>query len=243
MEKIEPVGRRITKLTGPLIQRVVGMPMPGDDVFNAGEDLFRRLEHMHALLADPARTSVRVVLTLEQVVIKEAQRSFTYFHLYDYPTDLVVANRVLPQAVGPYFNEWYETQQRYRPMVQDLFAPIPVRDAPFFDREVVGQKMLLELADALYGDLDPTQEFYRGRPYSVVRDDGEFVLSVELPFASKEQIHLSRHADELVIDVGAWRRNLVLPRALLEAQTQGAKFEDHVLKIRFAAPPRSGNGR
>jgi arsenite-transporting ATPase len=243
MEKIEPVGRRITKLTGPLIQRVVGMPMPGDDVFNAGEDLFRRLEHMHALLSDPARTSVRVVLTLEQVVIKEAQRSFTYFHLYDYPTDLVVANRVLPSAVGSYFNEWYETQQRYRPMVRDLFAPIPVRDAPFFDREVVGQPMLLQLADALYGDLDPTREFYRGRPYSVVRDDGEYVLSLELPFASKEQIHLSRHADELVIDVGAWRRNLVLPRALLEAPAQGAKFEDHVLKIRFAAPTRSGNGR
>src|SRR6059036_3193787 len=31
MEKIEPIGRRITKLTGPFIQRVVGMPMPGDD--------------------------------------------------------------------------------------------------------------------------------------------------------------------------------------------------------------------
>ena len=243
MEKIEPIGRRITKLTGPLIQRVVGMPMPGDDVFNAGEDLFRRLEHMHRLLSDPARTSVRVVLTLEQVVIKEAQRSFTYFHLYDYPTDLVVANRVLPRSVGPYFSGWYETQQRYRPMVADLFAPIPVRDAPFFDREVVGQPMLLQLADALYGDLDPTTAFYRGRPYSVVRDDGEFVQSLELPFASKEQIHLSRHADELVIDVGTWRRNLVLPRALLEAPTRGAKFEDHVLKIRFTAPKRSGNGR
>jgi arsenite-transporting ATPase len=102
--------------------------------------------------------------------------------------------------------------------------------------------MLLQLADALYGDLDPTQHFYRGRPYSVVRNDGEFVLSVELPFASKEQIGLSRHADELVIDVGTWRRNLVLPRALLEAPTRGAKFEDHVLKIRFAAPTRSGNG-
>src|SRR5438477_3357552 len=46
MEKIEPIGRRISKLTGPFIQRVVGMPMPGDDVFNAGEDLFRRLEYM-----------------------------------------------------------------------------------------------------------------------------------------------------------------------------------------------------
>src|ERR1044071_5725657 len=53
MEKIEPIGRRIAKLTGPLIQRVVGMPMPSEDVFNAGEDLFRKLEHMHSLLIDP----------------------------------------------------------------------------------------------------------------------------------------------------------------------------------------------
>ncbi len=127
MEKIEPIGRRIAKLTGPLIQRVVGMPMPGDDVFNAGEELFARLDHMHALLTDHEKTSVRVVLTLEQVVIKEAQRSFTYFHLYDYPTDMVVANRVLPDDVGAYFRGWYEAQQRYGPLVEKTFHPIPVQ--------------------------------------------------------------------------------------------------------------------
>jgi arsenite-transporting ATPase len=242
MEKIEPIGRRISKLTGPIIQRVVGMPMPGGDVFDAGEELFRKLEHMHTLLIDPSKTSVRVVLTLEQVVIKEAQRSFTYFHLYGYPTDLVVANRILPDSVGQYFRGWYEAQQRYGPMVEQTFSPIPVRYAPFFDREVVGVSMLRELGEALYADTDPTSHYYRGRPYSVARDDGEFVLSVELPFAAKEAISLSRHADEIVIDVGTWRRNLVLPRALIDAPTMGAKFDDHVLKIRFAAPPRSSNG-
>jgi arsenite-transporting ATPase len=243
MEKIEPLGRRITKLTGPLIQRVVGMPMPGDDVFNAGEDLFRKLEHMHSLLIDPAKTSVRVVLTLEQVVIKEAQRSFTYFHLYGYPTDLVVANRILPDHQWQYFRGWYEAQQRYGPMVEQTFAPIPVRTAPYFDREVVGVTMLRELGRALYGDTDPTSHYYRGRPYTVERQDGEFLLSVELPFASKEEIGLSRHGDEILIDVGNWRRNLVLPRALLDAPTLGAKFDDHVLKIRFAAPERGPAGR
>jgi arsenite-transporting ATPase len=243
MEKIEPIGRRITKMTGPFIQRVVGMPMPGDEVFNAGEDLFRRLEYMHSLLIDPDKTSVRVVLTLEQVVIKEAQRSFTYFHLYGYPTDLVIANRVLPDDVGwKYFRGWYERQQRYGPMVEQSFAPIPIMRAPFLDREVIGLPVLTELGEALYGDEDPTRQFFRGRPYSVARQNGEFLLSVDLPFASKEKINLSRHADELVIDVGTWRRNLVLPRILVEATTLGAKFDDHVLKIRFAAPPRSTDG-
>jgi arsenite-transporting ATPase len=240
MEKIEPIGRRITKLTGPLIQRVVGMPMPGDDVFNAGEELFARLEHMHALLTDHSKTSVRVVLTLEQVVIKEAQRSFTYFHLYDYPTDLVVANRVLPDdQEWNYFRDWYDAQQRYGPLVEKLFHPIPVRKAPFFEHEMVGVERLRELAAALYDGVDPTQFFYRGRPYSVVRDNGTFLVSVDLPFTEKQNIHLSRHGDELVIDLGTWRRTLVLPRILVDAPTEGARFEDGTLKIRFGTPARS----
>jgi arsenite/tail-anchored protein-transporting ATPase len=237
MEKVEPIGRKLTKLTAPLIQRVVGMPMPSDEVFNAGEELFDRLEHMHDLLTDHSKTSVRVVLTLEQVVIKEAQRSFTYFHLYGYPTDLVVANRVLPDDPDwRYFRDWYEAQQRYGPLVEKTFHPIPVRQAPFFDREVVGLDLLRELARTLYDGEDPTQFFYRGNPYEVVRDNGTFLLSVDLPFTEKQQINLSRHADELVIDLGTWRRTLVLPRILVDAPTEGAKFEDGTLKVRFGAP-------
>jgi arsenite/tail-anchored protein-transporting ATPase len=238
MEKVEPIGRRISKLTGPIIRRVVGMPMPGDDVFNAGEELFRRLEYMHSLLTDHAKTSVRVVLTLEQVVIKEAQRSFTYFHLYGYPTDLVVANRVLPDHVGSYFRGWYEAQQRYGPLVENTFHPIPVRKAPFFDREMVGVELLRELAAALYQSEDPTTFFYRGRPYEVARENGGFLVSVDLPFTDKDKIHLSRHADELVIDLGTWRRTLVLPRILVDAPTEGARFDDGTLKIRFGTPTR-----
>jgi arsenite/tail-anchored protein-transporting ATPase len=239
MEKVEPIGRRISRLTGPLVNRVVGLPMPSEEVFDAGEELFARLEHMRELLADQDKTSVRVVLTLEQVVIKEAQRAFTYFHLYAYPTDLVIANRILPDEVGAYFRGWYEAQQKNGPMVERTFAPIPVLKAPYLDREVVGLPILREFAAAIYADADPTKFFYRGRPYSVVRSDGEYKLSVELPFTTKDQISLSRHADELVIDLGDWRRTLVLPRALIDAPALGAAFEDHVLHIRFAVPERA----
>jgi arsenite-transporting ATPase len=239
MEKIEPLGRKISKITGPLIKRFVGMPMPDDEVFNAGEELFARLEHMHKLLTDHDKTSVRVVLTLEQVVIAEAQRSFTYFHLYGYPTDLVVANRVLPDDQDwKYFRGWYEAQQRYGPLVENTFHPIPVIKAPFFDREMVGVDLLRELAAALYEGADPTAFYYRGRPYEVVRDNGGFLLSVDLPFTEKQQINLSRHADEVVIDLGTWRRTLVLPRILVDAPTEGARFENGTLRIRFGTPGR-----
>ena len=237
IEKIYPIGRRISQVTNPIVGRVLGMPMPGDAVYTAGEQLFARLEHMHDLLTNPDLASVRVVLNLEKMVIKEAQRAFTYFHLYGYPTDLVVCNRVLPADTGDYFAAWREQQQRYRPLVEESFAPVPIRSAPFFEQEVVGEAMLRGLGAAVFGDEDPTQIFYRGRPYTVGRaGNGGYALSLELPFTSKEQVRLNRFGDELVVQVGSWRRNLILPRLLLDAPTAGASFEDHTLTIHFDAP-------
>ena len=123
------------------------------------------------------------------------------------------------------------------------FAPIPVRYAPFFDRELVGLEMLRELGQALYAETDPTDPVL-SRP-AVLPSRARTANSCSAwscRLRSKDEIALSRHADEILIDVGSWRRNLVLPRALIDAPTLGAKFDDHVLKIRFAAPPRNSNG-
>jgi arsenite-transporting ATPase len=66
------------------------------------------------------------------------------------------------------------------------------------------------------------------------------VLQVELPFTEKGELQLSRHSDELVLQVGAWRRTLLLPRALLDAPTKGAKMTDGTLRIQFEAPRKTG---
>ena len=240
LEKIMPLERRIAQIAGPLVRRTIGMPTPTDPVWDAGEELFHKLEHMRTLLADSERTSMRVVLNLEKMVIKESQRSFTYFHLYGYLVDLIVCNRVLPADTGDYFRAWRESQQRYRPLIEDSFSPVPIKSVPFFDQEVVGLPMLRRVGQELFGDADPTAFFYRGHPYEVSRQNGEMVLSLELPFATKDEVKLHRHADELVITAGAWRRNLVLPRILADAPTTGAQFEGDRLRIRFAAAPRKG---
>ena len=236
IEKIAPIGRRVQRLGGPILRRMVGVPLPTDAVYEAGEELLDRLKYVHDLLANPDRASVRLVLNLERVSIQEAQRSFTYFHMYGFPTDMIVANRVLPAASGSYFEAWREAQARYLPMVEQQFAPVPVRTIPYFDKEMVGVDRLAELGHALFGDSDPHEFLYRGRPYSISRVDGGYILALELPFTTREEISLSRSGDELVLQVGAWRRNLVLPRLLLDAPTQGAKMEDRVLKVRFAEP-------
>src|SRR5688572_8337621 len=133
IEKIAPIGRRVQRLGGPVLRRIVGVPLPNDEVYESAEKLLERLKYVHDLLANPDRSSVRLVLNLERVSIQEAQRSFTYFHMYGFPTDLIVANRVLPAASGAYFDAWREAQARYLPMVQEQFAPVPVRTIPYFE--------------------------------------------------------------------------------------------------------------
>jgi arsenite-transporting ATPase len=237
MDKMLPIQRRATQIAGPVLRRVIGMPIPDDAVFRAGEDLFRRLDRMHALLTDPERSSIRVVLNLERVVIREAQRSFTYFHLFGYPTDLVVCNRVLPDETGDHFKQWRTAQARYRSTVETAFAPVPIKSAPYFAEEVIGVERLRRLGRAIFGRADPAAFFFRGRPYRVVRQNGIFALTVELPFTSDDQVDLVRNDDELILRVGPWQRNLILPRALVNAPTRGATMDDGVLRVEFAAPP------
>jgi arsenite-activated ATPase ArsA len=235
IERIAPIGRRVSRIGRPMLERIIGVPMPRDEVFAAAERLLDRLDKVHRLLADPEHASVRIVLALEKLSIVEAQRSFTYFHLFGYPSDLVVCNRVLPAGLDGdgSFGNMRAAQQRYLPEVMAQYTPVPVRTVPQFDREMIGTDRLAEIGHALFGDGDPTEFFYRGRPYRVITEDGGHVLEVALPFSSREDIQLNRDGDELLLQVDGLRRTIVLPRALVDAPTMGAKMEDGVLRIRF----------
>jgi arsenite/tail-anchored protein-transporting ATPase len=240
IERIAPIGRRVSRLGRPMLERVLGVPIPRDEVFAAAERLLDRLADVHRLLSDPDRTSVRITLALDKLSVAEARRSFTYFHLFGYPSDLVIANRVLPSDAGPYFATLREAQQRYLPIVEQEFGPVPVRVVPQFDHEMVGIDRLREIGRALFGDGDPTAVHYRGEPYRVSREDGMYVMQVELPFTQRGELQLSRRSDELVLQVGGWRRTLLLPRALVDAPTRGAKMDDGTLRIQFEAPAKAG---
>jgi arsenite-transporting ATPase len=153
----------------------------------------------------------------------------------------------MPEDVGGgYFAGLRETQQAYLPMVIRDFGPVPLRTVPFFDREMVGAASLSEIGLALFGDDDPSEFFYRGRPYRVRVENGTNVLEVALPFTARDEVRLSRDGEELLLQVGGWRRTLVLPRALVDSPTRGAKMEDGILRIEFEARKRAtarGGGR
>ena len=235
VEKLLPVHRRMANVLRPVVRTWIGMPLPDNEVYDSVQDLFFQLDDMHATLVDSDTTTVRLVLNPERMVIKEAQRTYTYLNLFGYPTDLVVCNRLLPKHVNdPYFAEWKASQAVYREQVEESFAPLPIVDVPLFGKEIVGMDALAELAAAVYGDSDPTEIRYRGRTVTTEQVNGEYLLKLRVPFTAKGDVHLLTSGDELVVHVGSQKRNVTLPRALVGLPTRGAKLEGDTLVIRFA---------
>jgi arsenite-transporting ATPase len=178
---------------------------------------------------------VRIVLNPEKMVIKEAQRTFTYVNLYGFASDLIISNRVLPDSItDEYFAALKEAQARYGQLITESFSPVPIFKVPFFDQEVVGLPMLRHVADVLYGSEDPARVFYEGSPQQIEKNGQGYLLKLKLPFAAKSDVHLTRAGDELAISVGNFRRNTILPRALASLNVQKAKMEEGKLVVSFA---------
>ncbi|MDR7521275.1 MAG: TRC40/GET3/ArsA family transport-energizing ATPase [Armatimonadota bacterium] len=234
LNKIFPIQRRVARLVHPVVQPLVDIPLPTDEVFVAARDLILDVEGIKEILADVARTSIRLVLNPEKMVIKEAQRAFTYFNLFGYATDLIVVNRVLPEGAGAgYFAAWRQAQEQYLRMVDEGFSPVPIRRVPFYERETTGLRMLARVAADLYGDDDPTVRFYTGTPQKIEKRKDEYVLTLHVPFVSKGDVEVFQSDGDLTVRIGTYRRNVALPRTLAGLEARGAKVRDEVLTVTF----------
>src|SRR5262245_32560660 len=198
IERIFPVERRIVKTVRPIVSRVTTLPIAGERVFDAVERLHRHLDAVKRILTDETTSSVRLVVNPEKMVIAEARRTYTYLGLFGYRVDAVVVNRVLPPDVtDPYFGKWKDIQAEHVATVHESFEPVPILTARLFDREMVGVPLLDEMGREVYGELDATDILYRDEPIRVRKRGSRYVLTMRLPFVSREDIDIHRRADEL----------------------------------------------
>ena len=236
LEKVFPWERRIVGAARPLA-RAVDVPQPRPEVFDEVQRLVRSMIRMNAILRDREHCSIRLVMNPDRMVIKEAQRTFTYLNLYGYLTDAVVVNRIFPDDVeGGYFGRWHERQQRHLEEVREGFAPIPVLTARYFDEEVVGGEMLDRLGDELFdtdGPGAPQETLHTELAHELSMDNGVATLRLPIPFTEKAEIDLKKVGDELIIAVGGEKRTIILPAALSDQRPSGAIFEQGTLKVTF----------
>jgi arsenite-transporting ATPase len=236
MDRVFPVGRRVSRIVGPVLSRLSSMPVAGDDVFRATNRFYDSLDGVKAILADPERSSIRLVVNPERMVIAEARRTYTYLSLFGYRVDAVVANRLLPEDIAdPWFDRWKQAQAEQMVVIEEGFAPLPVLRSDLLPTEPIGLERLADLAEALYSGTEPTDVLHHGEPLRITKVAEGFELSLELPFADHDDLDVGRHGDELLVRIGPYRRAIALPDSLRRRSVVGARFRDGVLRVAFDA--------
>jgi arsenite/tail-anchored protein-transporting ATPase len=235
VEKIFPIQRRAAKLVRPFASRARSLPpLPEDSVFAAGQRFYQAIASVEEILTDRESATVRLVLNAEKMVIAEARRAYTYLNLYDYGVDALVVNRLLPESVSdPYFARWHDAQARHMRTIEESFDPIPILTARLFDREMFGLEALGALAEDVFEHVEPLGVLFRGATHDIVKNGDGYDVVFHLPLAQKRNVDLSKKGAELLVKVGNYRRNILLPDALARLPAAGASFEGGSLKVRL----------
>lgn len=235
VERLFPVGRRLNRVVAPVVGRLTSLPVAGDDVFSAGQRVFDRLEVVREMLADTDRSSLRLVVTPERMVVAEARRTHTYLSLFGYCVDAVIANRLLPEVIDdPWFDFWKAAQAEQLAIIDEGFAPVPVLRSELKAAEPLGIDALGRFADDLYGEVDPLAVLHHGEAMRVETYEGGRRLVQALPFGSRDELTLSRRDDELIVSIGPYRRAILLPDSLRSRKVVDARLVDGELVVEFS---------
>jgi arsenite/tail-anchored protein-transporting ATPase len=241
MERLFPVGRRVNKVLAPVLSRVTSLPVAGDDVFANVSSFYDRLEGVREILIDPDRSSVRLVVNPERIVIAEARRTYTYLSLFGYRVDAVVANRLLPSEVSdPWFDRWKALHVEHLQTIEDSFAPLPVLKVELAADELVGIDALRAFGARVYGERDAAAVLHQGQPLRITRRGGRTTVSVDLPFADRDELELGRRGDELLVRVGPHRRAIALPDSLRSRPVADASLKQGRLRVTFEGSEADG---
>ena len=234
MNKLFPLKRKAVKIMGPVVEPLMGIPMPSDSVMGEIENIYNQLDEMKQVLSDRDITSIRIVVNPEKMVIKEAQRSFTYLNIYDFNVDTIVVNKVIPDNIkDDYFKAWKEIQKKYKSMILESFSPIPIYYAPLLENEIVGTEMLSKMGEEIFKDEESVDIKYNLRTQEIKKDGDEYIFSISMPFTDKKDLNLNQKGDEIIIRTNNLKRNVTLPKTLQSLTIKGAKFEEDKLNIRF----------
>ncbi|MBP3351422.1 MAG: ArsA family ATPase [Lachnospiraceae bacterium] len=232
INKVLPVKRAGVKSIGPIVEKVMKVPMPKDNVFDDIEYLMDKMQRLQELLLNKDVVSLRVVTTPEKIVINEAKRNFTCLYLYHYNVDAIMINHIYPaKAMEGYFNKWIKLQEEGLQEIKESFSEVPHFYVELQQQELRTLDILKKVGDSIFEETDPNEVLFKKEIYSINNEEGW--LKIYLPFADKEELRLEQDRNELMVGVRNESRKFPIPMEYAEKEITGAKFEDGYLYIQF----------
>ena len=203
----------------------------GEEVFETGRELLTRLAGLRDLLTDHEVTSVRLAMAPDDNAPGALQEASGVLSLFGYLKDAVVVTRLLPKAVtDPFFGparkreagllEQIRASTGARVLTSDL-RPDPPR----------GEEALLAIAAEVYGDADPTGFLSTGERHEFMREGGNFVLEVVVPFASREELRLEQADDGIIVHLNGRRRLFPMPDEAGRREASSWTHDGRVLRV------------
>ena len=121
--------------------------------------------------------------------------------------------------------------------IHEIFDPTPVLEVEQFPSEILGLEQLRKMGQRLHHNHPAEDVLMTYKPYEIVPIEGGFEFQIPAQFLDKADATLVRRGDEVVIRMGAARRNIVLPRVLARMEHSQARLENGRLLVRFTPRP------
>ncbi|MEG0295213.1 MAG: ArsA family ATPase [Clostridium sp.] len=234
MEKIFPLKKKSAKFLGPVIEKTTKIPMPKEDTFDDIERLYEKIDDLHKLMLDKEKVSIRIVTTPEKIVVREAKRSFSFLHLFDYNVDAIIINKIFPEeSIKGYFEKWEAKQREGIEEVYESFKDLPIFELELMHSELREYECLKVVSEKIYNGINPEDILFNEKIFEITKDGERYIYSLNIPTVYKNDLDLMQNGDELIIAIKNERRSLVLPQKLQSKNLVGAKYENSKLNIFF----------
>ncbi|GJF24146.1 MULTISPECIES: ArsA-related P-loop ATPase [Streptomyces] len=233
LRRLLPPERQAARALRPVLGRLAGVPMPAESLYEAAARWDLELAAAEAVLAD-RHTVVRLVAEPGPAGADALRTARLGLALRGVRTDLLVANRVLPEDAPA--DSWLAGPlAQQRKALDEWRGAYDVRTVAHLGHDPRGADDLAALdAPGVNPDVTPVEWPVSDR----LADDGVLVWHIPLPGAIRDDLDLVRRGDELVVTAGPFRRIVPLPSALRRCTVEGAALRDGTLAVRFAPDPR-----
>lgn len=237
IDKVYALMKRFIGLARVTVGKFMDFPLPDKAVMNSIEEMKNRMNKVKAVLEDPQKTTVRLVLNPERMVISETMRAYTYICLYNKNVECLIINKIYPKedlSDSDFFREKLKEQEKHLRQIDDAFSELKIMKAYQMSTELVGPEKLDLMAETIFGDSDPIEVYANESPMRFLTVDGIDEMRLKMPFVKKSSIELFKgESGTLVVHVGSQKRTVSLPATLIDAEVLGAELADEELIVKL----------